>query len=316
MPNLLTATQKATAQAIVNVFETSSVRGDYGKVTLIPGDSGHLTFGRSQTTLGSGNLAALIAAYCDTPGARFASWLARYRQPMSDRDVALDDDARLHNLLRASADDVVMRDVQDRFFDETYWQPAETFAIDLGFVQPLSMAVVYDSVVHGSWARIRDRTTAIAGSPAQAGEQRWTRQYVDVRRAWLAASPRDDLRPTVYRMDAFIRMIALDLWDLALPIVVRGAEVSDATLAQTPPRCYAGPAPGSRALALQTPLQAGLDARLLQLALSERGIDVIADGLFGRASMRATRAYQAAAGVTPTGIADVALIAELTAPFQ
>jgi chitosanase len=53
---MLTSSQKDTAQAIVNVFETSAVLGKYGQVTLIPCDSGHLTFGRSQTTLGSGNL--------------------------------------------------------------------------------------------------------------------------------------------------------------------------------------------------------------------------------------------------------------------
>ena len=56
--------QKAAAQAIVNIFETGSVRGDYGEVTLIPGDSGQLTYGRSQTTLASGNLFLLIQDYC------------------------------------------------------------------------------------------------------------------------------------------------------------------------------------------------------------------------------------------------------------
>src|SRR6218665_2633545 len=52
----LTATQRASCEAIVNIFETGSVRGEYGQVTLIPGDTGRLTYGRSQTTLGSGNL--------------------------------------------------------------------------------------------------------------------------------------------------------------------------------------------------------------------------------------------------------------------
>ena len=40
--------QKKTTQAIVNIFETSQPLGDYGKVTLLAGDSGHLTYGRSQ----------------------------------------------------------------------------------------------------------------------------------------------------------------------------------------------------------------------------------------------------------------------------
>ena len=53
---MLSEQQKPTAQAIVNLFETGRVRGDYAGVTLIPGDTGHLTSGRSQTTLASGNL--------------------------------------------------------------------------------------------------------------------------------------------------------------------------------------------------------------------------------------------------------------------
>ncbi|MDX1384511.1 MAG: chitosanase, partial [Thermoanaerobaculia bacterium] len=66
---MLTELQVDTIHAVVNVFETSTVRGDYGKVTLIPGDTGQLTFGRSQTTLTSGGLHALVEAYCARPEA-------------------------------------------------------------------------------------------------------------------------------------------------------------------------------------------------------------------------------------------------------
>jgi chitosanase len=48
---MLTSTQIKTAQSILNIFETGAVRGEYGNVTVIEGDTGHLTFGRSQTTL-------------------------------------------------------------------------------------------------------------------------------------------------------------------------------------------------------------------------------------------------------------------------
>jgi chitosanase len=69
---MLSDLQKAAAQAIVNVFETGKTLGDYARVTLLSGDPGHLTYGRSQTTLGSGNLYLLIKAYCDMPGAAWA----------------------------------------------------------------------------------------------------------------------------------------------------------------------------------------------------------------------------------------------------
>ena len=83
---MLTRTQTQVAQAIVNIFETSSVRGDYGKVTLIPGDTGHLTFGRSQTTLGSGNLHKLIDLYCQRPGALFGPRLSPYLPGLEQTD--------------------------------------------------------------------------------------------------------------------------------------------------------------------------------------------------------------------------------------
>ena len=102
---MITATQKKTAQAIVNIFETGSVLGDYGNVTVISGDTGHLTFGRSQTTLGSGNLTVLIQRYYDNPGARFAAKLSSFLPRFGDKDLTLDHENYLHNLLRASADD-------------------------------------------------------------------------------------------------------------------------------------------------------------------------------------------------------------------
>ena len=119
---MLTPTQKKTAEAIVNIFETSEVLGDHSLVTLIEGDTGHLTYGRSQTTLGSGNLHKMLKRYCDKGGARFASRLTPYLPRFANIDLTLDQDQKLHNLLRASADDPVMRDTQDVFLGDAYWK--------------------------------------------------------------------------------------------------------------------------------------------------------------------------------------------------
>src|SRR5690606_34795595 len=119
---MLTPTQKKTAQSIINIFETGSVLGDYSIVTLIEGDTGHLTYGRSQTTLGSGNLHLLLKEYVDNPGARFRKALDPFLGRFAARDFSLDHERHLHNILRASADDPVMRETQDVFFDERYWK--------------------------------------------------------------------------------------------------------------------------------------------------------------------------------------------------
>jgi chitosanase len=310
---MLTPTQIKTAQSIINIFETGAVRGDYGNVTVIPGDTGHLTFGRSQTTLGSGNLFKLLQPYCNNDGARFAARLQPYLERVEAKDFTLDTDNKLHNILRATADDPVMRDTQDVFFDQNYWQSAARAADVMGITGALGVAIVYDGYVHGSWPKMRDRTNEQAGRLSTLGEQEWLKAYVHVRRAWLASSPRADLRATVYRMDAFQRLIDQSYWGLELPLVVRGIEISVEALAATPLGCYDGPHPGTRTLSLQSPLQRGLDVRLVQLGLSDRGVNIKTDGVFGQTSMKCIKDYQTQSGQPVTGVADIALIAQLCA---
>jgi chitosanase len=308
----ITNTQARTIQAIVNLFETSQVLGNYGQVTLLTGDTGHLTFGRSQTTLGSGGLHDLVERYCGNPGARFGRRLAPWLPQMKDRDVRLDADAKLHNILMATADDPVMRDTQDAFFEERFFVPAMRTAERLGIREPLGCAVVYDSQVHGGFSRVSAR---VEGTPATLGERAWVGKYVAARRDWLTGSTRADLRATSYRMDAFNRLIELNMWALELPLVVRGAEISPAILTALPNTSYDGPQPGVRPLVFETsaPLCRGLDVRLVQVALAERGANVHADGVYGRASAAHVADFQRAQGMPVTGVADAALVAQLAA---
>lgn len=308
---LLTDSQARAAKAIVNLFETGHVLGDYGQVTLLPGDPGRLTYGRSQTTLGSGKLAELLQQYADNPGARFGARLRPWLPALGRGDAAMDTDGKLHNLLRACADDPVMRETQDRFFDDNFWRPALRTAGKAGIRSALGVAVVYDSLVHGSWGRIRDLTLAELGPATQAGEAPWVARYVALRRQWLAGHSIAILRGTVYRMDAFQRLIALGQWGLVLPLVVRGSEISAASLAAVPPGCYDGPVPGTRALSVTQPLLRGLDVRLLQLALSDLGADIKADGVFGNGAARCLKELQIARGLPVTGVADIGLVGTL-----
>ncbi|MDH4285753.1 MAG: peptidoglycan-binding protein, partial [Gallionellaceae bacterium] len=187
----------------------------------------------------------------------------------------------------------------------------EKAAIQMGITSPLGVAVVYDSTVHGSWGMIRDRTSSNSGSIASLGEQGWISAYVKARHDWLSGHSRADLRATAYRMDVFQRLIDQGYWGLELPLVVRAAEISMASLNATPSGCYDGPQPGSRALALQSPLLRGLDVRLVQLGLSNSGADIKADGIFGQTSVSRIKEYQTRSGLPATGVADAALIMKL-----
>lgn len=307
----LTPIQAATAKAIVNIFETSRVLGDYGRVTVLAQDRGRLTYGRSQTSLASGNLFKLLERYCNNPGARFAARLRPLLPRFAEQAASLDDDERVQNLLRACADDHVMRETQDQFFDDEYWSPSVGAASRLGITSPLGIAVVYDSRVHGSWDTLRKRTDAAAGKVAEIGERAWIAAYVDTRREWLQSSSNATLRTTVYRMDSFRDLIHRGFWGLPLPLIVRGQEISLSALSANPEGCYDGPQPGTRTLALEAPAVRGLDVRLVQLGLSDRGMNITADGIFGRVSKQRIADYQIAHGNPATGIADRALIGEL-----
>ena len=130
---MLTNTQKKAIQAIVNIFETGRPQGEYGQVTLLAGDSGHLTYGRSQTTLASGNLHLLIRAYCNNEDAEYAEEMAGYLERLADCNLALDHNMKFRRLLRDAGDDPVMQTVQDGF-DRVYWTPARRTAdaLDIG----------------------------------------------------------------------------------------------------------------------------------------------------------------------------------------
>lgn len=308
----LTHSQIRTCEAIVNIFETGSPLGDYSMVTLIPGDTGGLTYGRSQASLLSGNLGILLAAYCANPGAKRRTRLTQEMPRFESKDKTLERDDKVKNLLRICADDPVMREVQDSFFTQNFVVPALNTANTLGIRTPLGMTVVYDSFVHGSWKTVRTMTDKQAGTVEDIGEQAWIHAYVLVRKAWLAGSARRDLRRTVYRMDSLMRLIELGAWGLSLPLVVRGVEVSQAALSGLPPGCFDGPAAGSRPLALQQPLARGLDVRLLQFSLSEQGVPAVADGVFGPGTVTALKAYQLAHGLIPTGQASIDLLVALT----
>jgi chitosanase len=299
---MLNNLQKRTAQAIVNVFETGSVHGEYGQVTVQKNDAGHLTYGRSQTTLASGNLHLLLKAYCDAPGALFAGELNPYLARLAARDLALDTDLMLRNILHDAGGDPVMHDVQNQFFDSVYWNPAAQSAANLGFKDPLSTAVVYDSCIHGSWRMMRDLTNAQFGLPDALGEHQWVGKYVETRKNWLASSPNPLLQRTVYRMESFQQMIASALWDLNLPLRVRGVVIDKDALEERTPVVASADDNTQRTLYLTTPLMSGKDVESIQIALKKLGIAVDTDGVFGQETDTAVRAFQRSKGLKPDGV--------------
>lgn len=293
--------QRRTAEAIVNIFEAGRPLGVYGQVTLIKGDTVHLTYGRSQTTLASGNLYLHIKAYCGSLDAQFATALSSYLGHLASRDTALDTDVTFRGLLREAGDDPVMHAVQDQFFDRINWTPSVNDAAGISISSALGTAVLYDSHVQGSWARIRNLTIQNHGKPPTVSEQEWIGFYVAERRNWLATNANSALHATVYRMDAFNQLLGAQNWGLALPITVRGVRVDqDILMAEELIRVSAHDA-SERTLMLQTPFMVGDDVEAVQRALVPAGIAVNIDGIYGQLTEAAVRRFQQQKGLTVDG---------------
>jgi chitosanase len=308
---MLQELQKRTAQAIINIFETSKVSGDYAKVVFFADDPGGLTYGKSQTTLMSGNLFLLIKAYCETENAQFADELRPYLKRLELKDTSLNKDMALRTLLReAGSSDPVMWEAQDEFFDRVYWNPAVQSANKIGIFTALGVAVVYDSIVHGSWVKRRDETIASYGKADAIGEKEWIKCYVQVRRKWLANHPNRILPLTVYRMDALKKIIDEDNWDLSLPLKVRGITISEDLLGVAFPSSARLTFP--RLLRLSLPYLQGEDVRQVQQALTDKGFKLeLIDGIFGPATDAAVKKFQKANNLKVDGIVGSATLLAL-----
>lgn len=296
--------QKKTVKAIVNIFETGRVTGDYGAVTVLKGDSGHLTYGRSQTTLGSGNLFLLIRSYCARADAQLGSELQPYLPRLADRDVALDRDGTLRALLGDAGDDPAMQSEQERFFDDHYFNPACRTAENRGISTALGQAVVYDSFIQGGFRKV----AAMVGGTIGGGvdQQKWIQDYVAARKRWLSGL-NPPLPKTVYRMDAFAGLIAGGKWDLPLALTVRGTIISVETLSEPSSALRAAavdPAdpPAPPILFLKTPYMRGDEVRRVQEALNTAGYGNSRDGVYGPFTEALVRQFQAARQLKADGV--------------
>jgi len=224
---------KKKAMAIVRIFETGKASGDYAAVAVLDDGAG-ISYGISQFTHRSGSLATVVEKYLSTVAnvgrvvLEEKLSLLRRKTPAAIRTASAD--TKLKAALKAAAITSEMRQAQDETAEQLYLQPAIDIWASMGFTQPLSLAVVYDSLNHGSWERIRDEVPfSITPNGANLTQERlWITTYVRKRDAWLASVKR--LAVTRYRTQFFLAQIAVSNWELKLPVRVHGVPLTCADL--------------------------------------------------------------------------------------
>lgn len=213
---MITPRHKERILSIVNIFETGSPHGDYGKITVLPDGPGsvrQITYGRTQTTE-YGNLPTLLAAYASHPQARYGREIEPFLEQLGTS--SLHDNIAFLGLLEKSGTDPVMRTLQDTFFDIHYYQPAYRWFEMNEFLYPLSLLVIYDSYVHSGGIHWFLRARFSEPLPSRDGaEEMWTRNYVQARHQWLSDHSRTILQKTVYRTAFFKELLRQGDWDLA-----------------------------------------------------------------------------------------------------
>jgi chitosanase len=286
--------QKATIASIVNVFETGRPRGDYSAIAVMRGDTGHLSYGRSQVSLGSGRLFELLDEYCKASAAEFRNDLTPLLPRFQRKDNTLDQDDTAKALLKKAGTDPVMRITQDQYFNENFLGPACKKAEEFGITTALGNAVVYDSFVQGGWGRLSPKLGKVT---LPQNEKDWVGKYVALRKNWLL-SLHAPLPSTVYRMDSFSGLITENKWDLALPIKVHNVSVTQDLLMIAGSTAVTTP----RTLVLTSPYMRGADVEEVQKALNSKQLTNACDGVYGPFTDALAAKFKTQNGITETGV--------------
>ncbi|EMP5044331.1 DUF2272 domain-containing protein [Citrobacter freundii] len=279
---ILTPANKSLCERVLNAFETGSAKGDYSAISIYhdgPHGIRQVTYGRSQTTE-YGKLRDLVTRYVNANGT-FSAELAPFA-PLVGNKPLVDNEQFKTLLRRAGRDDPTMKTVQDRFFDERYYVPAQNWAQAFGFKDALSMLVIYDSFVHSNRILSFLRARFPEKPPASGGDERtWISQYVNVRQEWLTNHSNPELHPTVYRTKCLRFEIDRGNWDLALiPINANGIlvgpspEISRHPITTLPTEQPVVPfldemANGNEAVPLMPASAAGFTANAASIAIDE-----------------------------------------------
>ena len=231
----VTPQQKKVIDSILSIFETGKIPtpASYSTCTILKDGAG-ISYGKHQATDRADSLDKIVKKYI-AEGGTHATKLQPYLPQLAANETAKVNPAAppdwaksLVNLLKEVGADPKMQSAQDAIFDENYWNPALNHAKAIGLTTALGHAVMYDTCIHSGPGRVATHRAAFPQkSPANGGDEKeWVKAYVGARKAWLLGNSNPLVQKTIYRMEAFEKLMADGNWDLVLPFTVRGVKVA------------------------------------------------------------------------------------------
>jgi chitosanase len=217
---------KPTIKKILLAFEQDSTTIKYNQVYKYedgPNDIKQITLSFGITEFG--NLHNFIKDYIFSGGVN-----SKFFIPYVDKigRVSLVHDDEFVNKLKESGTDPIMQQCQEKAYEEMYINPAYAWADRNKFTKNLSKLVICDSFLQSGSILSLLRNKFAEKVPVDGGdEENWIKEYVRVRRDWLANHSRKALNNTVYRMDFMKNRISLEDWNLdKFPMNANGVKIT------------------------------------------------------------------------------------------
>jgi hypothetical protein len=211
---------RKAAFAITDVFEGK------GFPSYQNADSGIVSYGRFQFTLGAGSLGTVCRRYCERSLTTTADEIrAAFLPRVLARDPGLRNDLRLRDLLIAAAEEDVMKTVQNEVATEGFWERMLNITARPRNIQlPLSLAMLFDIAINfGVMDGLVTRAEDDLGVPQRSrvrengiSEQQLMVQVADIRkRSHDRQAERDNLPGLKVRGDFWMTMAVNGDWNLA-----------------------------------------------------------------------------------------------------
>lgn len=235
--------QEETAALIVRAFENGRIDDGVYEVVAVLADGAGPSWGPYQMTLGSGNIARVLARYerkhgADAPGLTSIRHLLDLVGAWPDEGTsdALDSRQQLVvRSLKAMGKLPGVREAMDSVWWEDFMLPAQEYARSLGLETPLGLLVVLD--LFNQSGVPRDLTGAILGNyrtvgrigrlrarfnanpPSKGGDEREFAAALNRERwSWLSSSRKEAVRKSTYRTAILADLMEAGEWDLELPL--------------------------------------------------------------------------------------------------